>query len=145
MVGGTPMKPQIFVLREDRNAQALWAFLKNNWKVMAEGGNPLAIQIGPEKAKRSVEANKYHWQMLNQVQEQGWFHGKQYSAEVWHRFFCGEFIGKEEMPDGTFTYISSTTLSVEEFGEFDRKIEVYAGENLGVQFVEKTEPLGRTA
>jgi hypothetical protein len=130
------MKPTIFVLREDRNANALWIFLKNNWRAMAQQGKPLVINISTEKEKRSVEQNKYHWQMLGQVSEQAWLNGRQYSPEIWHRFFCGEFLGKEELPNGEMTYISSTTLSVPEFADFDRRIEAYSTQNLGVQFVE---------
>lgn len=33
-----------FILKEDMNAQALWAFLRQNWKAMAAAGKPLAAR-----------------------------------------------------------------------------------------------------
>lgn len=134
---------KLFILREERNAQALYAFLKSNWKAMAEAGKPLAIEIKPEKTKRSVEANKYHWQMLNQIAEQAWVDGRQYEAKIWHLYYCEKFLGVYELPNGKTSPLGSSDLSVEEFNTLDRKIEADAAQTYGVIFEEKDAPWTR--
>lgn len=132
-----------FFLRERRNLDFLLAFIAQNWEAMSKTKAPMAVTLTDLKPKRSTQANKRHWAILNQISEEGWLGGRQYSAENWHRFFCGEFIGKEELPGGGFTYISSTTLDEEEFAILDHKIEAYAGNLLGLRLVDLNEPIGR--
>lgn len=127
---------KVFVLRDDRHADALWAFLRSNWRAMAEAGKPLAVEIKPEKTKRSVEANRYHWQMLNQIAEQAWSEGRQYPAKIWHLYYCEKFIGVQELPNGKSYPLGSSDMSVEEFNILDRKIEADAAQEYGVVFFE---------
>lgn len=122
-----------FVLRGDSNAQALWAFLKGNWRQLADAGKPLAITVSEHRAKRSTDQNKRYWAMLHEIADGAWLNGKQYSAEAWAEHFKRAFIGTEELPSGGTVGISTTALNVEEFAAYMTRIEVYASETLGVE------------
>ena len=127
---------RIFILREDRNAQALWGFLKQTWREMAQAGKPLQIEISEEKDQRSIAQNRRYWAILRTIEETGWIHGKQFSQEAWHEFFKRKFIGCIDLPDGQTVGMSSTKLSVEEFNEYMTRVEAFAAQELGVEFVE---------
>lgn len=127
---------KVFILREERNAQALWAFLKANWKELAKVGKPLQITIGPEQTQRSIQQNKRYWAILRIISETGWIHGKQFESEAWHWYFRKKFIGMIDSPDGDGVPMSTTKLSVEEFAEYMTQVEAFAATELGVEFVE---------
>lgn len=122
-----------FILKEERYAAALYAFLKANWRAMADDGKPLAVEVREHKDKRSVEANKYYWQLLKFIAGNAWIGGKQYSDEAWHEMFKGEFLGYEDLPNGKKSPISSTKLNVAEFAEYLRSVEQYAAVELGLE------------
>ena len=122
-----------FVLRGDNNAQQLWAFLRNNWRHLADAGKPLSITVSEHRAKRSTEQNKRYWAMLHEIAEGAWLNGRRYSAEAWAEHFKRAFIGTEELPNGGSIGISTTALSVDEFAAYMTRIEVYATETLGVE------------
>lgn len=123
-----------FVLHDHMDAQALWAFLRRNWKALARQGRPLSVCVSEYRAKRTTEQNKRYWAILNEIAENAWIDGNQFSAEVWAEFFKGQFIGFEETPDGRQIGLSTTYLSVEEFSVYMNKIEAYAVTELGVIF-----------
>ena len=128
---------RIFVLREERNAQALWAFLKSTWREFAASGKPLQITITEEKSKRSLEQNKFYWQVLRTIEETAWIHGQKFSSEAWHEHFKRLFIGCIDLPNGQVAAMSSTALGVEEFGKYIEKVQSYACMELGVEFMEE--------
>lgn len=125
-----------FILREDKNAQALWAFLKSNWKAMAASGTPLRIDIAPERTKRSIQQNARYWAILKEISEQAWVNGRQYSPEIFHEYLKSELLGVDELPNGKTVGKSTQKLSVEEFGEYMTAVEAFAATELGVQFME---------
>lgn len=128
----------LFVLREERHAKALYAFLKNNWRAMAEAGEPLAVQIGPERMKRSNDANEYYWgAVLKQISEQAWFNGRTYEAKVWHEVARDKFAPRIDKPFGGSYPMSTSEMRVEQFRDYTKQVEVWAAEELGVRFVEK--------
>jgi hypothetical protein len=122
-----------FVLRNDRNAKALWLFLRNNWAAKADSGKPLSVTVQEHKSKRSVEQNRRYWAILNDIASRAWIDGRQFSAEAWHAFFVARFIGHEDTPDGRQVGISTTTLTVGEFNDYMTRVEVYAEEELGIE------------
>lgn len=126
---------RLFVLRNEINAKQLYAFLKANWRAMADAGRPIALTAQEYKSKRSIEQNKRLWAILNQIAECAWFNGKQYSADAWHEHFKRAFIGADELPDGSMIGISTTTLNVEEFVAYMTRIEAYAAQELGVELL----------
>lgn len=122
-----------FVLRNEPNANALWQFLKNNWRALAGAVKPLAVTVQEHKTKRSTDQNKRYWAILNEIAANTWLDGRQFSADAWHEFFKGKFIGYEETPDGRQIGISTTTLSVADFGDYMTRIEAYAADELGIE------------
>ncbi|WP_186425066.1 recombination protein NinB [Cupriavidus metallidurans] len=124
-----------FVLRDDSNAQAFWGFLKNNWRQMASAGKPLAVSVTEHRAQRSTQANKKYWATLNDIAENAWLDGRQYSSAAWHAYFAARFIGCEDLPGGGTTAISTTTLNVEEFNAYLERIMHFAATELGVELV----------
>jgi hypothetical protein len=129
-----------FVLRNDNFAQALWGFLRSNWKAMAEAGKPLAVTVAEHKSKRSVEQNARLHALLTEVAAQAWVNGRQFSVEVWKEHYKRKFIGTEEieLPDGKVEErgISTTTLDVGGFSDLMTKIEEDATTQLGVVFAQ---------
>jgi len=121
------MKPRVFIIREDRHAQALYAFLKLNWRSMAEANHPLSVTVGPEKTKRSLQANAYYWGVtLKQISEQGWVDGRQFAPEVWHEEFKERFAPRIDRPFGGSYPMSTSDMTVEQFLTFTRDVEVWA-------------------
>ena len=127
---------KVFILRERKNAEALWAFLKANWEAMAKLGKPLQIEIGPEKTQRSIQANRRYWAIVRQISEQGWLDGRQFSQDAWHEHFKREFIGLLDLPGGKTVGMSSASLTVEEFCIFTTRVEAFAAMTLGVELLE---------
>ena len=76
---------------------------------------------------------------MAQIAEQAVVNGKQYDAEVWHEQFKRQFIGVEELPDGSVIGKSSTELTTVEFSEFCDKVEAFAATTLGVAFYDLPE------
>ena len=141
------MKPQVFVLREEKHAHALYAFLKLNWRTMATDGKPLAVTVGPEKTKRSIQANAFYWGVtLKQIAEQVWIGGRQFSADVWHEEFKDRFAPRIDKPLGGSSALGTHDMTVEQFHVFQREVEVFAAQDLGVQFVDdQAVPVGWAA
>lgn len=127
-----------FVLRNDNLAQALWGFLRSNWKAMADQGKPLAVTVAEHKSKRSIEQNARLHALLTEIAAQAWVHGRQFSMEAWKEHYKRTFIGTEEfeLPDGKVEErgISTTTLDVAAFSDFMVQIEEHAARELGAQF-----------
>lgn len=88
-----------FILREDQNAQALWSFLRNNWRAMAGGGRPLAVRISEHKAKRSDEQNALMWVWLGHIEERAYVGGRRYDADIWNKH-CKEKLLPAETAAG---------------------------------------------
>ena len=127
-----------FVIREQRNLDVLNAYLKG-WEDAVRIGKPLQVDIGPEKAKRSLQANKFYWALLGQLSEQAWVEGRKYSSEVWHELAKRRFIGCIDLPNGATLGMSSSDLSTKEFAEYVDKVTVWAALELGVTFTEPEE------
>lgn len=124
---------RVFVLYGDTQAKSLWAFLRQNWQALAEQGKPLSVTVTEHKSKRSGEQNKRYWSILNEIADQSWVAGKQFSADAWHEHMKRKLIGTEDLPGGGNIGISTASLSVAEFCDYMTKVEAYAASELGVQ------------
>lgn len=95
-----------------------------------EGGFELVIR--KLKDKRSLDQNKRYWALLREVSAAVWVEGRSYPDTVWHEQFRRWFIGCNEvvLPDGSTEMhgISTTTLSVDEFGQYMTQIEAWCAE-----------------
>jgi len=132
-----------FNILEGRHASFLSQFIQSNWGSMAQRGAPMHVEITDAKAKRSSQANRYYWRLLNQVAEEGWVEGRQYSAEVWHELFKRRFIGCIDMPNGQTMAESSAKLNISEFSAYTMRVEQFAASELGITLIEDAEPMGR--
>lgn len=126
----------LFVLREAHHLAALVAFLTTNWQGFAREGKFLAVTVSLFKSKRSLEQNRRYFgpALLGAIAEQAWCDGRRYDKESWHELFKRQFIGVVDLPGGGVRSMSSTDLNVEEFSAFMQQVEVYAAQELGVQF-----------
>lgn len=133
-----PLYRSFLLLREEHLIACL-AFIRSNWKALADSGKPLVVTIQEKGAKRTVDQNSRLHALLRDISEQAWVNGRQFDQETWKEMARRKWIGVEEitLPDGTRTErgISTTTLTVDEFGQFMNQIELYAAEELGVVLV----------
>lgn len=125
------------VLRGDTQAQSLWAFLKQNWRAMADAGKPLAVSITEAKSKRSSDQNRRYWALITEVAEQAWVDGKQFSKDAWHELLARKFgVCKEiTLPDGEIVLVRESTgdMDVATFTAYMTRIEVFAAQELGLE------------
>jgi len=94
----------------------------------SEFGTGFELVLQPLKSKRSQSQNRLYWALLRQISAVVWIDGKQYSDVVWHEYFARMFIGSSDLPSGGKVAISTTTLSIEEFGNYITQIEQWAAE-----------------
>lgn len=124
-------------LRGESNAQQLWAFLKQNWRAMADAGKPLAVSITEAKSKRSTSQNARYWALVTEIADQAWIDGKQFSKEAWHELLARQFgVCKEvTLPTGEIVLVRESTgdMDVQTFGAYMTKIEVFAAQELGLE------------
>jgi ferric-dicitrate binding protein FerR (iron transport regulator) len=128
-----------FVLRTESNAAALHSFLKANAKAMADAGKPLEVSISEAGAKRNVQQNRRNWALVSYIAEHAWVEGRQYSKETWHEYFARKFGVMKELvlPDGEITLQRESTaeMDVEAFNSYLLRIEAYAAQELGIEFI----------
>lgn len=92
-----------------------------------KGGYELVIR--ELKSKRSQSQNKRYWAILREIAAGLWMDGRQYSDTVWHEYFARQFIGCIDLPGGGQSSISTTTLSIAEFGDYMTQVEQFAAAN----------------
>ena len=99
-----------------------------------QGGSRWLLTVS--RRKRTSRQNRRYWGkgVLAQVAAQAVVDGRMFSAEVWHEQFKRQFIGVEQLPDGSVIGKSSTGLSTTEFSAFCDQVEAYAATELGVTF-----------
>lgn len=62
--------------------------------------NPVEVIIREQVKKRKLSMNAAMWAgPLKDIEEKGWYQGRQYCAEVWHEHFKEAFLPDENDPD----------------------------------------------
>lgn len=78
------------------------------------------------KPTRSLEQNALYWDTIHKIAEICWIDGRQFTPQVWHRYFKERFLPGRiiELPYGQITEAepSTTELTVEEFSEFVEQV-----------------------
>lgn len=108
---------------------------------------PIEVIIRDEVKKRGIDQNGLYWKRVNEIAQQGWFEGRQFSKDVWHAYLgkyempekvetkdgveCSKWV---DLPDGTQTVISTALLSKRCFAEYTDIVEAF-GAGLGVHFL----------
>ena len=64
--------------------------------------------------------------------EQAWVSGKRFSQDAWHEYCKRQFIGSEELPDGSQIGISTTTLNTGEMTDYQNRIQAWAAQEFGI-------------
>ena len=118
------------------NKRPLMTTIYNNLGVWLEANAELEVCIRPYNSKRSVEQNRRLWKIYGELADKAWVNGRRYSAETWHEYCKGMFLGYElkAMPDGTEikTPISTTTLNTAEMTDYQNRLQAWAAREFGI-------------
>lgn len=130
-----------FVLNGPAAWRAFKAIVRANAKAFNDENRPLRVILTSSDRKRSSEANAYYWGfLLEQIADQAWVEGRQYSKDVWHEYFAQLYAEQIEipLPDGSIhsRRKSTTEMKVGEFSDYLQKVEAYAATELAVRFVD---------
>jgi hypothetical protein len=124
---------QTYVLRNPDIAKRMVDFIKATAGPANAAGRPLVVTVAEYKAKRSSEANARYWALLGEIAEQVQVRGKYFSRDVWHEHFKAMFAPKDDGPGGLIP-ISTSQMNAEQFSHYMTQVEVYAAQQLGVEF-----------
>ena len=118
------------------NKRPLMTTIYNNLGVWLESNAELEVCIRPYNSKRSIEQNRRLWKIYGELADKVWVNGRRYSAETWHEYCKGYFLGFElkAMPDGSElkTPISTTTLNTAEMTDYQNRLQAWAAGNFGL-------------
>lgn len=118
------------------NKRPLMTTIYNNLGAWLEVNAELEVCIRPYNSKRSIEQNRRLWSIYGKLADEAWVNGRRYSAETWHEYCKGMFLGYElkAMPDGTElkTPISTTTLNTAEMTDYQNRLQAWAAGNFGL-------------
>lgn len=119
-----------------QNMRPLMTTIWNNLQGWLKESPDLEISIRPYKSKRSIEQNRRLWKIYGELADKAWVNGRRYSAETWHEYCKGYFLGFElkAMPDGSElkTPISTTTLNTAEMTDYQNRLQAWAAGNFGL-------------
>jgi hypothetical protein len=83
--------------------------------------------------KRSSEANRRYWSLVNLVSNNVKPNNQQFSQPAWHEYFKSRFLGMKEihLPSGQMILIpvSTAELKTSEFCDYMSRVEVWAAEH----------------
>lgn len=120
------------------NKRPLMTTIYNNLGVWLESNAELEVCIRPYNSKRSIEQNRRLWKIYGELADKAWVNGRRYSAETWHEYCKGYFLGFElkAMPDGSElkTPISTTRLNVAEMTEYQNNIQSWAANEFKISW-----------
>lgn len=119
-----------------QNMRPLMTTIWNNLQGWLKESPDLEISIRPYESKRSTEQNRRLWKIYGELADKAWVNGRRYSAETWHEYCKGMFLGYElkAMPDGTEvkTPISTTTLNTAEMTDYQNRLQAWAAVEFGI-------------
>lgn len=123
-----------FVLREQRNFDAMLRFISANWPQMASGKPMRAMQVvcSAYDPRRNSEQNAKLYSLERDIAAAAWIAGKQYSPEAWHEFFLDKLAPRIDGVDGPRIKRSSS-MTVAELSSHISAIQAYAATELGLE------------
>ena len=131
----------LFILKAQRDLDAMLAFIAREWQKAIEEGRPLAVEIARDKDRPSSAQQRLLGAMLGDIADQ--FHpiedGRRmsYSKDALREYFKRRLIGVEELPGGQVRALSTSTLDRDKMGEFIDDIRLLAQQEMGVRFIER--------
>lgn len=123
---------QSYVIRDPLILERVLAVIRGNWRAMAQSGHAMTCQLGTESDKRSLDQNKRMWALLQDIADNAWIDGRQFSKDAWHEHFRAMFLPKIESPSGDYP-VSTASLTVREFTDYINRVESYAATELGLE------------
>jgi len=132
------VKHGLFILRDRSVYERLLHWLEANW----QQDRPLVVEISSETSKRTIAQNKYYWDSMQDLAEDGWYNGRQYPKNAWHEHFRDLFLYRIELPDGRLAPVSTTELLVDEFNKYLEQINLWTSTELGIPFGKSPEEWG---
>jgi hypothetical protein len=135
------------LLRSEQQVATVLALIPN---LPLDPEKPLELLVREEVKARKLDQNALMWVgPLADIAEQGWFNGRQYSAEVWHHYFKEQALPEEYDPElcknedykkwdftpsGERILVGSTTdLTIKGFSQYLEQIHAFGG-SIGVAF-----------
>lgn len=133
------MTATYFILRSDLDRERCLTAVNS-----APINPPTEVTIKPHVKRLSREAQNRHWLVMRQASQQLTDEdGNKHSAEAWHAYLCGEFLGYETIRIGGHDRVvgrSSTTLTSAEFAEFADQCEAWVV-GRGANIVFESDPM----
>lgn len=133
-----------FVLRTMENVRALWQFLKQNLKPMAEQERFIEVRVYEWKPRATDAQHAVIWVINEQIANQAWVAGRRFDAETWHEQLKRDHLPEETkkgvkkwraLPNGERELnMSTTNLDREEKTVYINQI-MARGAELGVEIV----------
>lgn len=109
-----------YLIRDEYDRQNLLHVIDN---LAFSFEKPLVVSIEPLVEGPSAKQRRRHWAIMKQIAEKVWVDNeRKFSAEAWHKYFCGLLIGYDELPDGTMVPMSSEKLKRKEYADMDEQI-----------------------
>lgn len=129
-----------FVLKNSSIWSVIVEFIKANAARYMHAGHPLHIIVFDGEQKRHSLQNKYYWKaVIEQIADQVWVDGKQFSKDTWHEYFARKHCPMIEfvLPDGEIIQRrkSTTEMTVREFSEYTTTVQAEAASDFGVRFL----------
>lgn len=126
------MPAQVFILRDDKTAHALYDVLKGTWRIAAAQDRPVVVTVHDHEDPRTEAQNRRFWRLMHIIAGNAWVAGGRFSAEAWAEHYRKQFLGVTTTPKGRELGISTRGLTVPQFSEFLTKIEHHATHDLGL-------------
>lgn len=102
----------------------------SGWRAHAGQARPLTVIVAEHSTRRSTRQNRALHALLGEIAEHLSTEHRRYDMETLKEYVRRRFIGTEEftMPDGTRIErgLSTTLLSVQEFGELLDRVSAWA-------------------
>lgn len=124
----------VFVIHSEQHALNAHQAILRNWQAVKAAGDVLEVNICLHKSARNLEQNKRLHAMLQEIADQVWQDGRQYSMEMWKEFYKRKFLQVWELPNGEIMSSPTHKLKTRECAEFMQRIEAHAVSEFGVVF-----------
>lgn len=121
------------------NVRPLLQNIEKNINTWLQGCPDLEIVIRKHNSKRSIEQNKRLWKIYTQIADSVWINGHRFSAETWHEYFKGLFIGFDEIINPMTGEVikrplSTVKLNTAEMAEYQNKIQAFGAQEFGIEW-----------
>ena len=90
------------------------------------------VALRNEKGSYNVRQRHVCVMLIVALRNEKGSYNKQFSQDAWHEYCKRQFIGSEELPDGSQIGISTTTLNTGEMTDYQNRIQAWAAQEFGI-------------